>query len=216
MVKKFLWYLTIFIIICVAGIGTLWFFNLPSRNAIDRAYHALSKPQTKKLKSQLTQFQLPGQHLATLGLDMGFDSRPTLQTANAFAAGIWLGQQDLLGHHSATLPTSLSPPSPMPSWQETGWKNDFELGRWILLLWAITDSSLQMPAPFWQQQQRILKHFQTQFAVLAKNNDREAQLVISALEPLSPLLAQLAQKPTLPSSHLLERELAFLIDSLSP
>jgi hypothetical protein len=216
MLKKFFGYLITFIIIIgVAWIG-IWFFNLPSRNAIDRAYHALSKPQTKKLKSQLTQFQLPGQHLATLGLDLGFDSRPTLQAANAFAAGIWLGQQDLLGYHVTTLPAFLSPPSPIPSWQETGWKNDFELGRWILLLWAITDSSVQMPAPFWQQQQRILKHFQTQFAVLAKNNDHEAQLVISALEPLSPLLAQLAQKPTSPSSHLLERELAFLIDSLSP
>jgi len=218
MMNKFLWNLVTFIVVvCLGWIGILWLFYFYSQNAIDRAYYTLSESQIEQMSHQLSQFQLPQQYLAALGLEVNLGGKPTLQAANAFAAGVWSGQQELLGHPSAILPATLSPPSPKPAWQETGWKNDFELGRWILLLWAITHSSIEMPLSFWQQQQQILKNFQTQFIILVqKKKDREAQIVVSALDLLLPLLNALAQQPTVSVAHLLEKELAFLIDSLSP
>lgn len=75
-----------------------------------------------------------------------------LMAQKAFGAGLWSGQQTLLGESAAEYPASVQA-RPDKSWPETEQRAYFELGRLIVLWWTVQD----MPAEFWQQQQTELE-----------------------------------------------------------
>ena len=220
--NRFYWYLSI-IVTAVTGLGVAITLNIlsatlfSSPNLIQTTYTTIVQTQNShQVKVVLQNLQLPWQNPVTS--TTGFGNFAISPAAQAFAAGLWSGQQTLLGNDNPTLPPSLSPPLKELSWSQTGWKRDFELGQWILLLWTVTQVSPPLSKAFWEQQQQILLYFQAEFSTSNQSSPLETQRVTSALEFIKPLI-KATPVPAQHEPHLykqLGRELAFIIDNLSP
>lgn len=217
--SRFYGYLSI--VIAVTGLGVTIALNssmlFPSPNLIHKTYVTIAQTQNSQVKAVLQNLQLPWQNPVTS--TTGFGTTPLISpAAQAFAAGLWSGQQTLLGNNNPILPPSLSPPLKELSWSQTGWQRDFELGQWILLLWTVTQVSPPLSKTFWEQQPLILLHFQAEFSTSNQSSLLETQRVTSALEFIKPLV-KATPIPAQQKPHLYEqlnRELAFMIDNLSP
>lgn len=220
--NRLYWYLSI--VIAITGLGVTVAFNLLSAtlfsppNLIHTTYATIAQIQNSQVKAVLQNLQLPWQNPITSTTGFG-TTLPISPAAQAFAAGLWSGQQTLLGNDNPILPPFLSPPLKELNWLQTSWQRDFELGQWILLLWTITQASPPLTNIFWAKQQQILLHFQAEFANSSQSSSLlETQRVTSALEFIKPLLAKVPLSAQ-PEPHLyeqLDRELAFIIDNLSP
>ena len=209
------------IVTTVIGLGVTIALNssmlFPSPDLVHTTYATIAQIQNSQVKTVLQDLQLPWQNPVTA--TTGFRTTPPISpAAQAFAAGLWNGQQTLLGNDNPILPPSLLPPLKELSWSQTGWQRDFELGQWILLLWTVTQVSPPLSKAFWEQQQQILLHFQAEFSTSNQSSLLETQRVTSALEFIKPLV-KATPIPAQQKPHLYEqlnRELAFMIDNLSP
>jgi hypothetical protein len=218
--NKRYWYFGGIIAVIVVTIGLLLklgIFQFVGNYSVDRTYGILATKDRQVIKKVLEGFQLPWQSLYAIQFPFGGDTPPITEAAKAFAAGVWQGQQALLGHTSITLPELIQPPTTASSWRATSWQNDFELGRWILALWVATHlKQEEIPQAFWQKQEQVLTDLYAKFQALAGTNDSEAKDMLVTIEPLQGLLKQLATQERATLAAQLQDEVRFLMDSLSP
>ncbi|BAP55699.1 hypothetical protein THII_1402 [Thioploca ingrica] len=215
------WYLGLVSAIAVLGVTIAFSVLSPqlfySPNLIHLTYETIAQTQSNPIKEVLQNLQLPWQNPITS--TQKFETTPTTSpAAQAFAAGLWSGQQILLGNDNPILPQLLSPPLKELSWLQTRWKGDFELGQWILLLWTVTQVSPPLTDTFWDKQKQIFIHFQADFSTTNQSSAVETQRVTSALKFIKPFIEKVPlpakQEPQLYDQ--LGRELAFMMDNLSP
>ncbi len=215
--KNAYWYaIVIGLIIIAFGMTTVvWVTKVPLfySNPINTTYETITHTHGQLVKEIAQDFQLPWQ--IPTASNQEFNSISASPAAQAFAAGIWSGQQKLLGNENPKLPQLLSP-SNQQSWLKTQWQRDFDLGQWVFLLWTITQFTSPQSVAFWDKQQQILVHFQADFDTTVLKSSEEEQPVLFALELIKPIIEKLPieSKPQLYDQ--LGSELAFMMDSLSP
>jgi hypothetical protein len=219
--NQFYWYLGLVSAMAVLGMTIAFSVLSPqlfsSPNLIHTTYETIAQTQSNPVKEVLHNWQLPWQNPMTS--TQKFETTPTTSpAAQAFAAGLWSGQQTLLGNDNPILPPWLAPPLKKTNWLQTGWQRDFELGQWVLLLWTVTQISPPLVSTFWEKQKQIFIHFQVDFSTANPFSNLETQRVTSALKFIKPLLEEVPvpakQEPQFYDQ--LGRELAFMMDNLSP
>jgi hypothetical protein len=97
-------------------------------------------------------------------------------------------------------------------------QEDYQLGRWHTLLYAVSQQEKAMPVDFWQDQLKILDHLQTQYSKRQKEeNTAEVRAILLQLDQIKAILQQLAQNGQIVKSYRqLEQALTALRFSLIP
>ena len=73
-------------------------------------------------------------------------------------------------------------------------KEDYQLGRWHTLLWAIAEQNKVMPVDFWQDQLNTLDHLQRHYSRLSEDTKSvEVRAVLIQLDRMQAILQQLAE-----------------------
>jgi len=116
--------------------------------------------------------------------------RPPSPMAKAFGAGLLTGREALLGNSKVVLPPLLLPAAPEGNWLKTEWVPYFELGRWTVLLWSVSQSLDEMPKAFWDEQREILALLQADF-VARQETESEALRVVFKLKKIEAYLEKL-------------------------
>ncbi len=117
------------------------------------------------------------------------------ESAKAFCAALLTAREGLLGYSEVTLPTLFLPPAPKDSWLKTEWAPDFELGRWVVLLWTVSQFKGEMPNTFWDEQREILAQLHAVFSARQESNN-EAKQVLSQLNEIERHLYKLPTDET--------------------
>lgn len=193
----------------LACVTLLWPPSPDLDKQISADYAAIANHGASRLDKDLRNLPMPWENL-TLGFNAAESSLPK----KAFGAGLWTGKTALLGMGTSKspLPEFLSPPSES-AWPETEWAGYYQFGRWVMLLWVLTQA--EEPLQDWGQLQRILAKLQVSL-VKRPSSELEASQALSALERLQPLLAE-AQRQTDPAArtHLSQR-LEMIMQQLGP
>ena len=72
-------------------------------------------------------------------------------------------------------------------------QNDYQLGRWCAILWAISQQNIVMSTDFWQEQLSILNHLQTYYEKrVQETNTTQVKAVALQLERMHVVFKQLA------------------------
>ena len=141
---KMVWLIPIAaIIVLVISLRIIW----PPTNQIDRTFETIYANKTEEMELGL-------RDLETSNV-LGFSSTKAIK---AFRAGLLSERKALLGETNSD------------NWSKTEWKNEFELGRWVFLLWTACEFQPQMPATFWDEQRKILKQFKDNSLFLQFDN----------------------------------------------
>ena len=119
----------------------------PPTNQIDRTFETIYANKTEEMELGLRDFETSNV--------LGFSSTKAIK---AFRAGLLSERKALLGETNSD------------NWSKTEWKNEFELGRWVFLLWTACEFQPQMPATFWDEQRKILKQFKDNSLFLQFDN----------------------------------------------
>ena len=91
-------------------------------------------------------------------------------------------------------------------------QEDYQLGRWYILLWTVSNQSKTMSADFWREQLNILDYLQTHYSKRAQEtNMPEVKAVIFQLERIQTVLQQLAENNQAVKSY---RQLAQVLTAL--
>jgi len=154
--------------VIVVLVVSLRFFWPTSFEEVDTTFQTIYAQKTDEMEQGLRDFQFEWEKTNVLA----FSSTPSSSATLAFSAGLFTAREALLGESEIILPERLS-----GDWSKTEWATDFELGRWIFLLWTACQFQPQMPATFWDEQKEILVHFKNQ---LTDNR------VIKKIEPFLP------------------------------
>jgi hypothetical protein len=121
----------------------------------------------------------------------GTPTLPLSSAATAFGAGLLTGREMLLGHSDVALSPRFLPSTPENNWLKTQWADYFELGRWTLLLWTVSQSQdKKRHKTFWDEQRAILAQLQAAFAA-RQATDNEAKQIVSNLELIKTYLEKL-------------------------
>ena len=97
-------------------------------------------------------------------------------------------------------------------------QNDYQLGRWHIVLWTVSQRNKAMSTDFWQEQLDIVNHLQTHYAKRAQEMDTtETKAVAMQLERIYVVLQQLADNNQITKPYRqLKQKLAALRYSLIP
>jgi hypothetical protein len=101
---------------------------------------------------------------------------PPSEAAKAFGAGLLTGREALLGKSEVALPTLLLPPATEDTWLKTQWADDFELGRWTVLLWTASRFHRDLPPTFWDEQRWIFSQLKAAFVARAETDNTKKVL----------------------------------------
>jgi hypothetical protein len=113
---------------------------------------------------------------------LGFNDVDRSQSAQAFSAGIEMGYVTL---------TNTTPSAEVAAWADTDWADEYDLGRWFVLLWTMAQSPA--PADFWAQQPAIGETLQARFS--ERSPDDITKTVLDVLTNIQLLLTQLQNQP---------------------
>ncbi|RKZ79501.1 MAG: hypothetical protein DRR16_25595 [Candidatus Parabeggiatoa sp. nov. 3] len=145
-----------------------------------------------------------------------YEFNPNLsESEKAFGAALLTAREALLGYSEVTLPTLFLPPA--DSWLKTQWAPDFELGRWIVLLWTVSQFQGDMPNTFWDEQKEIFAQLHAVFSARQETNN-EAKQLLSLLNEIEKHLDKLPTDDTEVYDELgvsLGKMMDFLAPSLS-
>ncbi|RKZ91002.1 MAG: hypothetical protein DRR19_08475 [Candidatus Parabeggiatoa sp. nov. 1] len=117
-------------------------------------------------------------------------ARQLSSAAKVFGAGLLTGREFLLGHSDVALSPRFLPSAPENNWLKTQWADYFELGRWTLVLWAVSQYHDEMPNTFWDEQKPILAKLQAAFAA-RQATDNDAKQAVSNLKLIKTYLEKL-------------------------
>jgi hypothetical protein len=130
----------------------------------------------------------------------GFSSSsPPSEASVAFAAGLWIGREQLTGNLSPlALPESLRPSSRKESaspalWVDSQYSHYYWVGQWVILLKAACISDNVPDASFWEHQKKTLEKG---LALFSQENTNEAKFLTDALKGIGPLIGELGVNPS--------------------
>jgi hypothetical protein len=154
------------------------------------AYQTIYAHKTGEMADKLREFKFRWEGEGENVLAFSPTAQPS-QAAKAFSAGLLFGREALLGKTEVALPTLLLPSSTEETWSKTQWADEFELGRWTILLWTASQIPSDLPPAFWDEQRWIFSQLKAAFAARAET-DNEANKIFSQLENrIEPHLKQL-------------------------
>lgn len=160
------------------------------QSPIDSAYQTIYAHKTGEMADKLREFKFRWEGEGENVLAFSPTAQPS-QAAKAFSAGLLFGREALLGKTEVVLPTLLLPSSTEEAWSKTQWADEFELGRWTILLWTASQIPSDLPPTFWVEQRWIFSQLKAAFAARAET-DNEANKMFSQLENrIEPHLKQL-------------------------
>jgi hypothetical protein len=122
-------------------------------NPIDTTYQTIYANQTAQTEEKLRELKFRWERDGA-NVQAFSSNAQVSDAAKAFGAGLLSGREALLGQVAL-----------QESWLKTQWKNDFELGRWTILLWAASHHDL--PEAFWDQQREIFSQLKAAFVARA-------------------------------------------------
>lgn len=125
-------------------------------------------------------------HLSTdvsLGVTAPSDTSPAVF---AFNVGVEMGR--------ATLAQD-SLPAQRVAWANSQWAEEYELGRWMVLLWSIAQTPQLVPVDFWSQQQAIGETLQARFSKRSSTDAMTDTILEKGLKPIISILSQLQNDP---------------------
>jgi len=123
-------------------------------NPIDTTFQTIYANQTTQTEEKLRELKFRWERDGA-NVHAFSPNAPVSKAAKAFGAGLLSGREALLGQVAL-----------QESWLKTQWKNDFELGRWTILLW--TASHHDLPETFWDQQREIFSQLKAAFVARAE------------------------------------------------
>lgn len=134
------------------------------------------------------------------GNQLGFSAQKTTPTQGqlAFTAGAWTGKRQL-ANQSVELPANLMP-SYDKSWQNSAWEEEFELGRWLVVLW---NDLQQVKELDWHQQYTLTGQFHAAFDKRIEN--ASMNMLLTELEMHFLQLEKEVQNQKIASPRLLEK-----------
>ncbi|MEK8019059.1 MAG: hypothetical protein VSS75_019490 [Candidatus Parabeggiatoa sp.] len=169
-----------FATVFVLAMSLHFFFQFWAENQIDTSYQTLYANKTDDMVDDLRDLSVRWEGEGGNVFAFGPTARPS-QAAKAFGAGLLTGREALIGKSEVALPTLLLPPATDESWLKTPWADDFELGRWTVLLWTASQFHRDLPPTFWDEQRWIFSQLKAAFVARAKT-DNEAEKVLSQLK----------------------------------
>lgn len=179
------------LIVCIIAIYLFqngWYSD--NHNLIDTSYQIVSAKKPIEVVAELRQLAFLWEQSPDSQRGSAAAESPSL-AEQAFRAGILTGRLTLLEENrQVVLPPLLSPPAPYQNWLTTEQAPYFELGRWILLLWAAVQIDAEIQQPFWEQQRAILAELQAAWAARTET-DSDAAKVVSKLQPIEKYLKKL-------------------------
>ncbi|OUD16179.1 zf-HC2 domain-containing protein [Thioflexithrix psekupsensis] len=179
---------------------------------LDEMYSELSHKHSVATQQILAEFTHP---LFRPISHYGFTASPDLSTQQrAFSAGLWVGQQLLDNNDRTLLPIILQSPIETTHWLNTPWRYHYELGRWTMALWVVSQFNYDMSDQYWYRQRGLFEKIYQHFTVENKENPL-AENVIAQLEQITLLLHQLPNPDTPQLYEQLGRELEILMYTLT-
>jgi len=119
-------------------------------------------------------------------ISLGVTDPDTSPAVFAFNVGVEMGR--------ATLAQD-SPPAQRVAWANSQWADEYELGRWMVLLWSLAQTPQPVPADFWSQQQAIGETLQARFSKRSPMDDLTDTILEKGLKPIISILSQLQNEP---------------------
>ncbi len=157
------------------------------KNPIDMTYQTIYANKTDEMVDELREFKFRWEGEGDNVFAFSTTAQPS-EAAKAFGAGLLTEREALLGKSEVALPT-LFLPATEETWLKTQWADDFELGRWTVLLWTASRFHRDLPPTFWDEQRWIFSQLKAAFVA---RTDNEAKKVLSQLEnKIEPHLEQL-------------------------
>lgn len=190
----------------LAGILLLWPWAPSLTEQIEAQYAAIRRQPSTSLAVLVEELPLPWERSA-----LGFSTGQQSPATRAFGAGLWVGRAALLGENAdIALPEFLTPTTASP-WPDSEWATYYQAGRWMVLLWTLTQS-VQSTGD-WSAQLELLKILRSQ---LGERGAEEpvAQWEIELLASLEPLLVSLARQENDAERARLSRRLEVLMQQL--
>lgn len=161
-------------------------------------------------------FGFPWKKDQVYGLTSSSRSNPLYR---AFAAGLWVGSQDLKQQIAESMPDILSPEhqgdQTAKEWTETRWSAYYRAGQWSFLLRIVSLSDTEVPEDFWKKQKDILGRLRADFAAVPGRSEEEIRIVTERLNSLQSLLEH-PDSISPGKRHKIARETELLINYLSP
>ncbi|KHD07404.1 hypothetical protein PN36_29475 [Candidatus Thiomargarita nelsonii] len=146
----------------------------PTKTQIDASYIAVNTHNPDG-------FNQIFENLPIETMTLGFDEVESSPAAQAFSAGIENGQAVL---------TNSTPSPELTTYADT---DEYNLGRWFVLLWTVAQTPQAMPRDFWTQQAAIGAELEARFN--KRPADETTQTVLEVLSNLQPLLIELKIQP---------------------
>ncbi|HID99690.1 MAG TPA: hypothetical protein EYP59_05295 [Thiotrichaceae bacterium] len=169
-----------FATVFVLAVSLSLVFNFYQENQIDTSYQTLYANKTDEMVDDLRDLSVRWEGEGGNVFAFSPTALPS-QADKAFGAGLLTGREALIGKSEVALPTLLLPPATDESWLKTPWADDFELGRWTVLLWTASQFHRDLPPTFWDEQRWIFSQLKAAFVARAKT-DNEAEKVLSQLK----------------------------------
>ncbi len=118
-------------------------------------------------------------------ISLGIDVPDTSPVVFAFSAGVEMGQ--------ATL-TQSQRPEELAQWANSQWAEEYELGRWFVLLWIMAQTPEKVPTDFWNQQLAIGKTLQANLSNRSPRYEITDIILENGLKPVVVFLTQLQKE----------------------
>lgn len=139
------------------------------------------------------------------------EAQPT-QAMRAFGAGVWAGQNSLLGETLRSYPENITPPD-AKKWSETQWSVYFTFGRWAMVAWV--DSQLSKEPSVWDEHEIIIEGLISKFTS-SRIAGPDASQALIVLKDIRAKLAQVKKENSPQTRAALNRALLFSIQRLGP
>ncbi len=179
---------------------------------LDQLYQSLNTDHRPAVQQALAHLDDP---LQRRGNQFGFleQAEPT-PSSRAFSAGLWTGQQLLNQQERQQVPVHLQAPAESGNWANSQWGEFYQLGRWTMALWIVSQFNYEMSAQYWQNQQALCDELQSKLKHQAMRLT-EANTVQLRLQTIAGLLNNLPAPQTPHIYEQLGRELEVLMQTFA-
>ncbi|MDM8558733.1 hypothetical protein [Candidatus Parabeggiatoa sp. HSG14] len=174
------------------------------QNLIDTTYQTIYANKTDEMVDKLRDFKFRWEGDGDNVFAFAPTEQPS-QATKAFGAGLLMGREALLGKNEIALPILLLPSSTFDTWLKTQWADNFELGRWTVLLWIASQSHRDLPPTFWDEQRKIFSQLKAAFVARSETRSEAKKVLFQLENKIKPHLEKLPTK----DSPRVYKELAF-------
>lgn len=187
-------------------------FSSSMDQQLDQLYQSLNTDHRPAVQQALVHFDNPLQRRSN---QLGFLAQAESTPSNrAFSAGLWTGQQLLDQQERQQVPVRLQAPANTGDWTDSQWHAFYQLGRWTMALWIVSQFNYEMSMQYWENQKALCGELQTKLQQQA-NIVSEAGTVQPRLKTIAELLNYLPAPQTPQVYEQLGRELELLMQTLA-